>query len=47
MGYPAYAVCFERASYVLHCFRSKSPVRIAKTDGSLIEQRLKAAQVEY
>ena len=45
----AYAVRFERAVYVLHCFQKKSTrgVRTAKTDVDLIERRLNAAKTEY
>jgi phage-related protein len=44
-----YAVRFERAVYVLHCFQKKSTrgVRTTKTDIDLIERRLKAAKIEY
>ena len=44
-----YVVRFEEAIYVLHCFQKKSPsgIRTAKTDVALVEQRLKAAQVDY
>ena len=44
-----YAVRFEYAIYVLHCFQKKSSrgVRTAKTDVELIERRLKAAKTEY
>ena len=44
-----YTVRFEEAIYVLHCFQKKSPsgIRTAKTDVALVEQRLKAAQVDY
>jgi phage-related protein len=45
----AYAVRFERAVYVLHCFQKKSTrgVRTVKTDVDMIERRLKAAKTEY
>ena len=44
-----YAVRFEHAIYVLHCFQKKSSrgVRTAKTNVELIERRLKAAKTEY
>ena len=44
-----YTVRFEEAIYVLYCFQKKSPsgIRTAKTDVALVEQRLKAAQVDY
>lgn len=44
-----YAVRFEKAVYVLHCFQKKSPsgVRTAGTDVDLIRQRLKTARDDY
>lgn len=44
-----YAVRFERAIYVLHCFQKKSPsgVRTAKQDVALIRERLRTAQGDY
>jgi phage-related protein len=44
-----YVVRFEEAICVLHCFQKKSPsgIRMAKTEIALVEQRLKAAQVDY
>jgi phage-related protein len=44
-----YAVKFELAVYVLHCFQKKSPngIRTAKTDIELIHRRLKLAQQHY
>jgi phage-related protein len=45
----AYAVRFEHAIYVLHCFQKKSTrgLRTVKTDVELIERRLKAAKVDH
>lgn len=45
----AYTVRFAKAVYVLHCFQKKSPsaIRTAKTDISLIYQRLKTARNDY
>ena len=45
----AYTVRFQKAIYVLHCFRKKSPsgIRTAKTDIDLIHERLKLAQADY
>jgi phage-related protein len=44
-----YTVRFRKAVYVLHAFQKKSPsgVRTARTDVRLIEERLKAAKVDY
>ena len=44
-----YAVRFERAIYVLHCFQKKSPsgIRTEKTDIDLIHARLQLAQKDY
>ena len=44
-----YTVRFEKAVYVLHVFRKKSPsgIRTARTDVRLIEERLKAARRDY
>jgi phage-related protein len=44
-----YAVRFEKAVYVLHCFQKKSPsgVRTARTDIELIHERLKTARADY
>lgn len=44
-----YAIRFERAIYVLHCFQKKSPNgrRTAKTDIALIARRLNAAKADY
>ena len=44
-----YAVRFEKAIYVLHCFQKKSPsgVRTAKQDVVLIRERLRTAQMDY
>ena len=44
-----YTVRFEKAVYVLHCFKKKSPsgMRTAKTDVDLIYERLKAARADY
>lgn len=45
----AYAVRFQNAVYVLHCFQKKSPsgIRTAKTDVDLIGERLKLARADY
>jgi phage-related protein len=45
----AYAVRFEKAVYVLHCFQKKSPSgrSTARTDVDLIARRFRAAQAEY
>lgn len=42
-------VRFEKAVYVLHCFRKKSPsgVRTARQDVVLIHERLRTAQTDY
>lgn len=44
-----YTVRFEKAVYVLHVFRKKSPsgIRTARTDVRLIDERLKAARRDY
>jgi phage-related protein len=44
-----YAVRFEKAIYVLHCFQKKSPsgVRTAKQDVGPIHERLRTAQKGY
>ncbi len=44
-----YTVRFEQAVYVLHCFQKKSPsgVRTAKTDVTLVRERLKLARMDY
>lgn len=44
-----YTVRFEKAVYVLHAFRKKSPsgIRTARPDVRLIEDRLKAARDDY
>jgi phage-related protein len=44
-----YAARFSKAIYVLHAFQKKSPSRIrtARHDIELIEQRLKAAKLDY
>ncbi len=44
-----YTVRFAKAVDVLHCFQKKSPtgIKTAKSDISLVSQRLKAAQREY
>jgi phage-related protein len=44
-----YAVRFERALYVLHCFQKKSPRarKTARTDIEMIARRLKAAQLDF
>lgn len=44
-----YAVRFEKAVYVLHCFQKKSPsgVRTAHQDVDLIHERLRTAQRDY
>lgn len=44
-----YTVRFEKAVYVLHAFRKKSPsgVRTARTDVKLIAERLKVATEDY
>ena len=45
----AYAVRFEKAVYVLHCFQKKSPsgARTAAKDVDLIHERLKTARADY
>jgi phage-related protein len=45
----AYAVHFDDAVYVLHCFQKKSPsgIRTARTDVETIHRRLKAARDDY
>jgi phage-related protein len=45
----AYTVRFRKAIYVLHAFQKKSPsgIRTARPDIGLIEQRLKAARLDY
>jgi phage-related protein len=44
-----YTVRFRKAIYVLHAFHKKSPsgIRTARQDIDLIEQRLKAARLDY
>lgn len=44
-----YAIRFEQAIYVLHCFQKKSPsgIRTASTDVELIHERLKLAKADY
>jgi phage-related protein len=44
-----YAVRFEEAIYILHCFQKKSlsGTRTARSDIALIHQRLKMAQADY
>ena len=42
-------VRFEMAIYVLHCFQKKSPsgIRTARTDTTLIRERMKIARTDY
>lgn len=44
-----YAVRFEEAVYVLHCFKKKSPsgIRTAQTDVELVHARMKMARDDY
>ena len=44
-----YAVRFEGAVYVLHCFQKKSPsgIKTSKSDVELVSQRLKLARQDY
>jgi phage-related protein len=44
-----YTVRFSKAIYVLHAFQKKSPsgIRTARHDIGLIEERLKAAKLDY
>jgi phage-related protein len=44
-----YTIKFAKAVYVLHAFQKKSPtgIRTARTDITLIGQRLKAAKGDY
>jgi len=44
-----YTVRFAKAVYVLHVFQKKSPsgIRTARTDVTLIEQRLEQAKLHY
>jgi len=44
-----YAVRFSKAIYVLHAFQKKSPsgIKTARRDVELIEERLKAAKLDY
>jgi len=44
-----FTVQFTRAMYVLHCFQKKSPsgIRTSLEDVRLVNQRLRAARIDY
>ena len=44
-----YTVRFSLAVYVLHCFQKKSPrgIKTARSDISVVHQRLRTAQADY
>jgi phage-related protein len=44
-----FTVQFKRAMYVLHCFQKKSPsgIRTSLEDVRLVNQRLRAARIDY